>query len=167
MRRTLRAGRPSPTRTRAERGAVAVEFALIAPVLLLIVFGIIQFGFFLAQQTTLNGAVRSGARFGSVNAYTSTHSCSAVIQKVRDTANTIGMDGSAVSVAVKLNGTLVCDTSSLSSTNPPCQDAAATAATPGTLAVEATYASKYFVPVPLAGTALTLHGTGSYQCEYH
>jgi Flp pilus assembly protein TadG len=150
-----------------ERGAVAVEFAIIVPILLLLVFGVIQFGFFLAQQTTLNGAVRTGARFGSVNAFTSTHTCAAVIQRVRDAATTIGMNGSSVSVTVKLNGTTRCDTTGTSYAGAPCTDAAATAATPGMLSVQASYVSKYFVPMPLPGSSMTLKGTGSYQCEYH
>jgi Flp pilus assembly protein TadG len=45
-----------------DRGAAAVEFALILPVLLLIVFGIIDFGRMLNAQITTNQAAREAAR---------------------------------------------------------------------------------------------------------
>lgn len=46
----------------ADRGAVAVEFALLLPLLLLIVLGIIDFGRMLNAQITLTQAAREGAR---------------------------------------------------------------------------------------------------------
>jgi len=46
----------------AERGAVAVEFALLLPLLLLIVMGIVDFGRMLNAQETLTQAAREGAR---------------------------------------------------------------------------------------------------------
>ena len=49
-----------------DRGAAAVEFALLFPVLLLIVFGIIDFGRALNAQITLTQAAREGARLAAV-----------------------------------------------------------------------------------------------------
>ncbi len=57
------AGRGAAT---ADRGAAAVEFALLLPVLLLIVFGIIDFGRALNAQITLTQAAREGARLAAV-----------------------------------------------------------------------------------------------------
>ena len=51
-----------------ERGAVAVEFALILPVLLLIVVGTIEFGRVYSQVQVYNGAAREGARCAAVMA---------------------------------------------------------------------------------------------------
>jgi hypothetical protein len=45
-----------------DRGAAAVELALVLPVLLLILFGIIDFGRMLNTQITLTEAAREGAR---------------------------------------------------------------------------------------------------------
>jgi Flp pilus assembly protein TadG len=45
-----------------ERGASAVEFALIAPLLLLLVVGIAEFGRAFQVQSTLSAAAREGVR---------------------------------------------------------------------------------------------------------
>jgi Flp pilus assembly protein TadG len=57
---------PSSTRKTADRGVVAVEFALVLPVLLLILFGIIDFGRALNAQISLTGAARDGARIAAL-----------------------------------------------------------------------------------------------------
>jgi Flp pilus assembly pilin Flp len=54
----------------AEKGAIAIEFALIAPLLLLILLGIVEFGFALNQQQGLQAAAREGARLASVDTST-------------------------------------------------------------------------------------------------
>ncbi len=51
---------------RSESGASAVEFAILLPLLMMIVFGIIEFGFALYQQAILTNASREGARLGIV-----------------------------------------------------------------------------------------------------
>ncbi|WP_345037913.1 TadE family protein [Georgenia daeguensis] len=47
---------------RSDRGAAAVEFALIVPILLLLVLGITEFGRAYNVQTTLSDAARAGVR---------------------------------------------------------------------------------------------------------
>jgi Flp pilus assembly protein TadG len=49
-----------------ERGAAAVEFALLLPVLLLLVFGIVDFGRALNAQITLTQAAREGVRLAAL-----------------------------------------------------------------------------------------------------
>jgi Flp pilus assembly protein TadG len=44
-----------------------VEFAIVAPILLVLVFGIIQFGIAFNHSLTLTDAVRAGARQGAVS----------------------------------------------------------------------------------------------------
>lgn len=51
-----------------DRAAVAVEFALIMPVLFLILFGTIEFGRVWSQYQVFNGAAREGARCAAVQA---------------------------------------------------------------------------------------------------
>ena len=47
---------------RGERGAAAVEFALVLPVLLALVFGIVEFSRAYNVQSTISGAAREGVR---------------------------------------------------------------------------------------------------------
>jgi Flp pilus assembly protein TadG len=49
-----------------ERGATAVEFAILLPVLLLILFGIIEFGMIMYGREIVTNATREGARAGIV-----------------------------------------------------------------------------------------------------
>lgn len=51
---------------KSSRGATAVEFAIILPLLLLMIFGIIEFGLFLFNRHVINNAVREAARAGIV-----------------------------------------------------------------------------------------------------
>jgi Flp pilus assembly protein TadG len=55
-------GRRTRGRTTRDRGATAVEFALVLPLLLLLVCGIIDFGRALNAQISLTEAAREGAR---------------------------------------------------------------------------------------------------------
>lgn len=48
--------------TSDDRGAVAIELALVLPVLLLLIFGIIEFGFAFNTQLALTQAAREGVR---------------------------------------------------------------------------------------------------------
>lgn len=50
----------------ADRGAAAVEFGLLLPLILLIVLGIIDFGGMLHAQITLTQAAREGARVAAL-----------------------------------------------------------------------------------------------------
>jgi Flp pilus assembly protein TadG len=61
MRRPLRARRKD-----GDRGAAAVEFALVLPILLLLVFGIIDFGRALNAQLTITQAAREGVRLAAL-----------------------------------------------------------------------------------------------------
>lgn len=50
-----------------ERGAVAVEFAILAPVLILLLLGIMEFGRAYNVQITLSNAAREGVRVMAIN----------------------------------------------------------------------------------------------------
>lgn len=51
---------------RADRGAAAVEFALVVPLLVLLLFGIISYGVMLSFRQTLSQAATEGARAAAV-----------------------------------------------------------------------------------------------------
>lgn len=54
-------------RNRTQRGAAALEFALIVPILISLVFGIADFGWAINRDTLVNNSAREGAREGSLN----------------------------------------------------------------------------------------------------
>jgi hypothetical protein len=58
----------SVRRRRGDRGAVAVEAALVTPLLLLLVFGIIEFSLLLRDHVAVSSAVRTGGRIASTGA---------------------------------------------------------------------------------------------------
>ncbi len=97
--------RTSKGDTRNRRGAVAVEFAIVAPVLLALVFGMIQYGRVFEMQNELEVAAREGARFASMdhtgietNGQTSNQK---VVQDVKNFLATYSIDPNDVSVHVK------------------------------------------------------------------
>lgn len=55
-------------RRRDQRGASAVEFALIVPILFTLLFGIIEMAFLMKDYVSLSSAVRAGARTASAAA---------------------------------------------------------------------------------------------------
>jgi hypothetical protein len=55
-------------RRRREDGAVAVEAALVMPILALMVFGIIEFGFLMKDYAGVSALVRTGVRIASTGA---------------------------------------------------------------------------------------------------
>lgn len=60
-------GRGSRRRCRGDDGAVLVEFALVLPILFLLIFGIIEFGWAFFQNLDVRHGAREGARLAAVN----------------------------------------------------------------------------------------------------
>lgn len=54
------------SKLRSERGASMVEFALITPLLFVLLFGIIEFGLILYDQAVITNASREGARYAAM-----------------------------------------------------------------------------------------------------
>ncbi|KAA1418489.1 pilus assembly protein [Nocardioides humilatus] len=54
------------TGRREERGAAALEFALILPILVMLVFGVISFGYMLSFRQALSQAAAEGGRAAAV-----------------------------------------------------------------------------------------------------
>jgi TadE-like protein len=52
---------------RKDRGASLVEFAMVAPFLLLLIFGMVEFGWLFAQNLDVRHGAREGARLAAVN----------------------------------------------------------------------------------------------------
>ncbi len=62
-----RPGSPRPRRRGDDRGAVLVEFALVAPLLFLLIFATIDFGWAFGQHLDVRHGAREGARLAAVN----------------------------------------------------------------------------------------------------
>jgi hypothetical protein len=52
---------------RSSKGQNLVEFALLAPIVFILLFGIIDFGMYLNQRISVQHAVREGARYAAVH----------------------------------------------------------------------------------------------------
>ncbi|MCC6497656.1 MAG: pilus assembly protein [Propionibacteriaceae bacterium] len=53
---------------KSQRGAAALEFALVAPILIMLVFGVVDFGMMINSQAVFANAARDAARAGSFSA---------------------------------------------------------------------------------------------------
>ena len=58
---------PHAKRMKNEQGQTMTEFALVLPILIVLLFGIIQFGIAFNNYVTLTDAVRAGARKAAVS----------------------------------------------------------------------------------------------------
>ena len=136
-------------RAKNDDGASTVEFALVVPVLILILFGIIEFGILFAQQLSLNSGARQGARAGVVG----DKSCSAVATSARSASESIGIDTATITVTSSVDG------STCSGDSKPCEGHRGDA-----LTVSLTYPGS--IEIPLFGSVgVTLRGKGEYRCE--
>ena len=70
-------------RRRGERGAALVEFALAVPLLLVVIAGIVDFGFAFQRYEVITNAAREGARMATLPGYTDTAVDSYVRQYVQ------------------------------------------------------------------------------------
>ena len=130
---------------RRERGAAAVEFALLLPLLLLLVFGLIDFGRALNAQITLTQAAREGARLAALGQ---------TVAAVQSRTQTAATGLSSVSVTVT-----ACPVGAGSGVN---------------AVVTASYSFSFVTPINAIaglfgssgfGSTLTLTATGVMPCE--
>lgn len=133
---------------RTEHGAAAVEAALILPLILLILFGTIQFGLAWFRAQNLEAAAREGARLASINM-----SQSEIVQRVKDAQTVFDPDAISVTVTPAQSG----------STN-PC----AVAGVGNSVTVTATVpkGSGYDIFIPLWGDySIDFNAEGVFRCE--
>lgn len=76
-----------------ERGAVLVELALVLPLLVMLLFGIVEFGRGYSAKVQLTGAARDGARYAALG-----WSDPLVVSKTKDAAP--GLDPTRLAVSV-------------------------------------------------------------------
>lgn len=66
------------------RGVAAVELAIIAPLLLLILYGIINYSFLLYNKAVITNAAREGARWASIRSSSTVNNCSSTTISTTD-----------------------------------------------------------------------------------
>jgi Flp pilus assembly protein TadG len=91
---------------RSESGAELIEFALTLPLLLLVVLGIIEFGFVFQQYEVVTNAAREGARIAALNTYGPTPATRVTNAKdrVRQYLIAGGLDANAATICVGPDG---------------------------------------------------------------
>ncbi|MCW2812301.1 MAG: pilus assembly protein TadE [Friedmanniella sp.] len=132
-----RATRTPSTRSRHDRGAAAVEFALVAPLLLAMALGIMEFGRVFNTQTLLSAASREGARTMALQ-----NSATAARTSAKGAATKLALTDAQISVS-------------------SCPAAVTTPATSTTVIItyNFTFVTKLF------GSGLTLKGTSVMRCN--
>jgi Flp pilus assembly protein TadG len=124
---------------RSERGAAAVEFALVVPLLVALLFGIAEFGRAYYLQTTLSGAAREGVRVMAI-----TNDAGQARTAARNAASTLALTDAQINVA-PLSGACV-----------------STATSPINATVTISYSMTFVTQ--LIGTTLNLKGIGVMRC---
>lgn len=105
---SVKYGMPVRARFRDRRGAAVVEFAVVAPVFFLFVFGMIEFGRMVMVQQILTNAAREGARVAilpgattaQVDAKVNTYLTAGAINGASTTVNPDPPSGAAYGSAV-------------------------------------------------------------------
>jgi Flp pilus assembly protein TadG len=135
---------------RDERGAAIVEFALILPVLVLFVFGIVEFGRAYSARIQLTAAVREGARAGALGGD--------VVAATR--AGAPGLTAGDITVTYTPSPGSTCTGASTTTT---VVTSTSTTSTIPTATVTATYPFEYTIPLFRSGTWM-LSATGVMRC---
>jgi len=160
-------------RRRDDSGAAAVEFALVMPILLMLVFAIISFGWLFAQKQALGNAARQTARYGVVETRTChtttdpvTHVTSAgVIEEAAEAAAPLASMTSSNSTVRVQRGTETSKTTVCTglADEQPCKGSS-----PGdNIYVTIDYKADVLIPViPGMGNEQPLSGEGVFRCEF-
>ena len=152
--RTVRglAGGRMQKRSLSERGAAAVEFAIVAPLLFLLVFAIIDFGFAFHGWDAIQNAAREGARVGAV-----TPNVANITARVRNASSFLDQSRMTVTVQCAKGG---------SSSFGTC-GAAGSWAEGDLVRVTVTYDYSYMTPLPsFVGMGQTLHETSTTEARF-
>ena len=154
-------------RQHGEGGASAVEFALVLPIFLIVVFGCINYGVVFAQQISMSAGARDAARASVVQPLSgSAVTCSAVIAQARDASVTIGLASTKVGVSVTGPTGTTCGSAKGSAlvTGSASARVCTGSTDGGQLVVSLSVSPQALVPlVPVPGS---INSTARFQCEY-
>lgn len=94
----------APCRDRWRAGGVAVEGALLAPIIITMVAGVADYGFSVQDKMRLVGAVRAGAQYALIDS----NDLAAVRQTVVDALDVVDSSGAYDDVAVTVSPSCEC-----------------------------------------------------------
>lgn len=156
----------SASGTHSQCGASAVEFAIVAPLLFMLLFGILGFGIVFAQNLALENAARAGARAGVVADATCVDIALAVLGSVNTLAlkgDTLAVEGDTLAGQVTDGSNSLCD-SFEADTIKPCEGLP----DGSSLYVIVTIPAKLLGIIPFANLDETteLRGVGTFECEF-
>jgi Flp pilus assembly protein TadG len=137
---------------KSQRGAAALEFALVFPVLLLLLVGIVDFGMLMSTQSVVANAAREGARTAALtnNAMSAQSAVAKAISGMPGATNI----GTTVTVA--------CTTA----TGDPCSLSDSTPDAGSTVTVTVNYLHTWVSPVLLGlSPTTTLHASSFMRIE--
>jgi Flp pilus assembly protein TadG len=156
-------------RRRYDDGAAAVEFALVFPLLALLVFGIIQFGISFSGLLALNNASRQGARVGAVGlntcatvmgqVYQGSQDALGVVYPVTVTVSRSGGAGNLCVATLNSSGSATYSTGSATVVACPSGNVA------NRLNVKTTTTGSFVIPPFFFVSNYSIAGKGVYQCE--
>lgn len=132
------------SRTVPARGNAVLEMALVVPLLLLLAFGTVEFGYYFYVRSNLAGAAREGARAAVVPSATNADVTAAVAASL----TACGLQNSGYTVGLN-----------------PANVGSAAAGTPITVSVECAWGAVGIRPLGLISSAKTLRGTAVMRKE--
>lgn len=133
------------TRRNPDRGAAAVEFALVVPLLILLILGIAEFGKAYYLQTTISAAAREAARVMALaNDPSPTVNLGAARAAAKSAASNLGLTDAQITVTPS-----TCVTNSADPT--------------ATVTVKVSYPLTFITSQ--FGSPITLIGTGVMRCN--
>ena len=83
---------------RRERGQDLIEFALVLPILALLLFGIMEFGLIIFSYNTIGDAAREGARYGAVHCPSWSTTCNLADITTAAKKLTIGLNQASLTI---------------------------------------------------------------------
>lgn len=92
--------RPRNTIRRARRGAQAVEFALIVPVLLMITAAIIDWSWYYSNQLSMLHAMREGMRIGAATDSDAGNAAGQTTTEIQQQFDAMGWTGVSISASL-------------------------------------------------------------------
>lgn len=95
---------PAKQKEERRRGADAIEFALLLPVLLAVTSAIVDYGWYYSQELSMVAAVREGARIGATVDPDEGSYCSAAGNRAREAMTAAGLDGAGARIAASTSG---------------------------------------------------------------